>query len=239
MEHFYQEVIAEIDALIEKQNHREASELLKQELSMPYIPQDVEAALREREALLKGEASQRLIHFDGDALEAMLLGERTQAMIAVDYLKTCNIRMYLELIQDVMPALRDRQIIAALIEALMQQNISEELHCDYEGMEVAFLPCFIDDPFDNDGVEAAASYLSTWFEHDNAAFHQMCMQTLMLESFLRLPFTIEEDEAEVLAAAIAGYVFEAFGQKDEYFAFLKQKNLARFDGYELLLRKHG
>lgn len=66
----------------------------------------------------------------------------------------------------------------------------------------------------------------------------MCVETLVQEAYLRLPFNIEEDEALALATAIAQYVFLANEEKAAWERFCEEKGLARMDGYELLLRKH-
>lgn len=239
MESFYQEMLNEIETLIQSQNIQEAIKKIEFELSMPYVPSDVEVILQQNLQELKAPTMTKKLTFDDEAIEAMLKGNEKEALIAIDYLREVNIHRYLDMIQEVFQLQTSRIVIVSLIDALMKQNITREFQCEMDGFELSFMPCFIEDPFNNDGVDAAKAFLSTWFEHDNASFYQMCIQSLMLESYLRLPFAIEEDEAEALALAICAYVYEAFGQKDEYFAFLNEKKLARIDGFELLLREHG
>lgn len=238
MESFYKEMIAELDELISSERYQEAMKKIELELSMPYVPYEVEEALKERLSEFKDTQAKKL-SFDDETLEMMLKGNEKDALIAIDYLREINIYRYLDLIQEVFDTQSSHVVKVSLIDTLMKQNVTQEFQCEIEGMQLAFMPCFIEDPFNNDGVDCVKSYLSTWFEHDNASFYQMCIQSLMLESYLRLPFTIEEDEAEALALAICAYVYEAFGQKEDYFAFLNEKKLARLDGFELLLRKHG
>lgn len=239
MESFYQEMLAEIDALMMSKQFQEAKQKIEMELSMPYIPSDVEHQLKQKQQELNADAKVKTLSFDDETLEKMLKGNEEEALIAIDYLQQMNLHRYVDMIQDVFAVQTSRLVVVSLMLALMKQNITQEFHCDIDGLQISFMPCYIEDPFHNDGVDMVLQYLSTWFEHDNASFYQMCVQSLMLESFLRLPFVIEEDEAQEYALAISAYVFEAFGQKDDYFAFLQQKKLARFDGFELLLRKHG
>ena len=66
----------------------------------------------------------------------------------------------------------------------------------------------------------------------------MCVESLIKEAYLRLPFTIEEDEAFDLAVDIACYVFKANEDKEGLMMFLNEKGLAQSYGYELLLSKH-
>lgn len=238
MESFYQEMIAEIDELLSSKRTQEALQKIELELSMPYVPMDVEAMLKQRLSNLTNEQVKTL-SFDDETLEKMLKGNEKDALIAVDYLKEINIYRHLDMIQDVFHTQASRIVIVSLIDALMKQNVTQEFQCEIDGLSITFMPCFIEDPFNNEGVDSVIQYLSAWFEHDNASFYHMCIQSLLLESYLRLPFTIEEDEAEAIALAICAYVYEAFGQKEEYFTFLNEKKLARLDGFELLLRKHG
>ena len=238
MESFYKEMIAEIDTFIQSNRYQEAIKKIEDELSLPYIPLEVEKALRERLENISVEDDIKPIYFDDETLEKMLKGNEQDAMIAIDYLNQMNIQKNLDLIQDVFNIQKSRVIVVSLIDALRKQNVTREFQCEIDGLEISFMPCFVEDPFYNDGVDIAQSLLSTWFEHDNASFYHMCIESLLLESYLHLPFTIEEDEAEALALAICKYVFEAFGQKEEYFMFLEQKKLASLDGFELLLKEH-
>ena len=47
MESFYQEMLNEIETLIQSQNIQEAIKKIEFELSMPYVPSDVEVILQQ------------------------------------------------------------------------------------------------------------------------------------------------------------------------------------------------
>lgn len=53
MENYYNEIIEEIKNAIKKGEIEEADYLLKKELSMPYIPQDVETELYKLKKILR------------------------------------------------------------------------------------------------------------------------------------------------------------------------------------------
>ena len=64
------------------------------------------------------------------------------------------------------------------------------------------------------------------------------MESLVKEAYLKLPFNVEEDEALALAVAIVCYVFIASENREGMDAFLQDKNLKQYAGYELLLNRH-
>jgi len=109
---------------------------------------------------------------------------------------------------------------------------------DIDGLEVTFSPCSLDAPMESEGALEAVNYLKDWFENDNPTFTMMCVETLVKEAYLRLPFNIEEDEALPLAAAVTAYVFHAYEEHEAWMLFEEEKGLAQYRGYELLLRKH-
>ena len=53
MESFYQEMLNEIETLIQSQNIQEAIKKIEFELSMPYVPSDVEVILQQNLQELK------------------------------------------------------------------------------------------------------------------------------------------------------------------------------------------
>ena len=185
MESFYQEMIAELDAMITSNQIQEAIKKIELELSMPYIPYDVELMLQQRLQDIRPESKNKTLAFDDDTIEMMLKGSEKDALIAIDYLKEINIHRHLEMIQEVFYCQKSRLVIVSLIDALMRQNITHEFQCEIDGLELSFMPCYVEDPFNNDGIDKARDYLSSWFEHDNASFYHMCMQSLMLVAYLR------------------------------------------------------
>lgn len=240
MDNYYEEVLKEIEALMEKEAYEDAFGLCKYELTMPYIPKDVEEVLIDNynqcRSMMQSEKSGKVI--DEDDLESLLKGSFDQQLLAVEQLKKSNIRNHLQLIEDYLKNHPHYLIRSFLVEALMEQNVTDEITMDYNGLEVVFTPCYIEPAMECDGAIAAVETLREWFENENPSFLMMCVDVLVKEVYLKLPFNVEEDESEALALAVCRYVFEANGEKDAFDAFIIEKGLAQTGGYELLLKEH-
>jgi hypothetical protein len=124
MESFYQEMLNEIETLIQSQNIQEAIKKIEFELSMPYVPSDVEAILQQHLQELKAPTMTKKLTFDDEAIEAMLKGNEKEALIAIDYLREVNIHRYLDMIQEVFQLQTSRIVIVSLIDALMKQMLA-------------------------------------------------------------------------------------------------------------------
>lgn len=240
MDQYYEEVIKEIKALIEQKAYEDAFALCKYELTMPYIPKDAETAFIDAYNLCRSHMneakSEKVIHEED--FERLLQGSFDQQILAVEQLKKSNIRNHLEIVEEYLKGNPHYFVRSLLIEALMEQNITDEITMNYDGLEVVFTPCYIEPVMESDGVVETISYLREWFENDNPSFLMLCIDSLVKEAYLKLPFNIEEEESLDLALAVCQYVFEASGEKDAFEAFIVEKGLAQTGGYELLLKEH-
>lgn len=240
MNEIYQEILAEIDQLIELGKWQEAYMKILHELSMPYIPSEVEAYLLELKKSY--EASENLKKqgrlLSEEELFDYLKGDLAHQMMAVAQLCERNLRNYLDVIQEVLSSKPHILLQAVIIEALINQQIHESMTIEQDGLQITFEPCTIEEPLKSDGALASIALLQTWFENENPSFLAMCIDCLVKECYLRLPINVEEDESEALSLAIATYVFQANGAEDELNCFIRQKGLAQIGGFELLLNKH-
>ena len=240
MDSYYDDILKKIKDLMDEGKYAEANKLLEEELAMPYIPFNVEEELiqcyNECRSELRAHTQKA---YSEDDIEAMLAGELDEQFLAIEQLKKSNIRNYVDVIQNFLSQKNVHTLVRSLlIEAMMDQNITDEFTCEINGLEVCFSPCAIDSVMESEGVNKAVMYLRKWFENDNPTFAMMCVESLIKEAYLRLPFTIEEDEGEALAAAIVHYVFVAHEEYEAWQSFCKEKNLAQYNGYELLLNTY-
>lgn len=241
MDTYYEEIIKEVKKLMEAKNYQEAYAVLEDELSMPYIPKDSEniliALYNECRSELQLNKVER--NYDDEDIEMLLQGNLEAQFMAVELLKKSNLRLHLSEIQAYLCDRPHILVRALLIEAMMEQNIAEEVHMVYEDMEITCLPCYIEAPMKAKGAQLAADTLCTWFENEDPSFLTMCMESLIKEMYLRLPFNLDEDEAVPMAMAVVSYVYRARDDAAAYQTFLEEKNLAQWSGFELLLNKHG
>lgn len=237
---YYQEILSKCDALLVENKVQEAYDLLEEELRMPYIPKDSEekiiALYNECRQQLEMQKPQKT--YTEEDLEDLLSGTLDEQFAAVEVLKSSNIRRHLPVIEHYFCGNPHYLVRSLLVEALIDQQVHGELKMDYEGMEITFDPGFVEMPMESDGALQAVAWIREWFENDNPSFAMMCVETLVKEAYLKLPFNIDEDESQLIALAAVKYVFYAYGEQPAFEKFLAEKALAQSSGYELLLNKH-
>lgn len=240
MDSYYEDVLKKAEDHIAEEDVQSAFHILEEELSMPYIPKPYEERLIELYNQCRAQLRERQTfrRFDETEIETLLEGSLDEQFLAIEQLKKSNIRNHIEEIRSYLLKKPQPVVRSCLIEAMIEQNISEELTTEIDGLEVTFVPCFVELPSESEGVEKAVANLREWFESDDPTFTMMCVESLLKEAYLRMPFSIEEEEAFDLAVDIACYVFKANGDKEGLLAFLHEKGLAQSYGYELLLSKH-
>lgn len=240
MDSYYEDILKKVENLKQNQEYETCFKILEEELSMPYIPKEYEDRLvadyNECRSMVRQDRTQKV--YDEDDIAALLNGSLDEAFLAIEQLKKSNIRNHLTEIQDYLNNDPHYLVRSFLMEAMMEQNITDEITTVMDGLEVTFTPCYIEPPMESDGVAKAIELLRDWFENDDPTFLMMCVESLVREAYLKLPFNIEEDEALDLAVAIACYVFIASDNREQMKQFLDEKSLSQHLGYELLLDKH-
>lgn len=240
MDSYYEDILKKAENLKQNQEYEACLKILEEELSMPYIPKEYEDRLvanyNECRSVVMQDRKQRV--YDEDDIAILLKGSLDEAFLAIEQLKKSNIRNHLTEIQEYLKEAPHYLVRSFLMEAMMEQNITDEITVDIDGLEVRFTPCYIEPPMESDGVVAAISFLRDWFENEDPTFLMMCVESLVREAYLKLPFNVEEDEALDLAVAITCYVFHAQENREGMIAFLKDHALEQHQNYELLLNKH-
>lgn len=241
MEYYYEDILKQLHKLMAEHKEQEAYAILEQELSMPYIPKDVEPELirlyNDCRSTLRRDKHQR--SYDEEDVEALLNGSLEEQFMAVELLKKSNIRNHLDQIEAYLCSTPHLLVSSYLIDALMEQKIADEIHMKYNEMDISFLPCYIEAPMRSKGAIIAANALCEWFEDEDPTFLKLCIESLIQECYLHLPFNIDEDEGIPLALSVVCYVMRANGAQKEIDEFLSDKNLEDEKGFVLLLNKHG
>lgn len=239
MDTYYDDIIKNVEKLLKESSFQDAYKLLEEELSMPYIPQNIEDKLVDMYHKCRNELQLNTIKaYSEEDVDTLLCGNLEEQFLAIEQLKKSNIRNHFEAIQICLSSNVNAFVRAMLIEAMMEQNITDEFITNVEGLEVTFSPCAIEPPMEAEGVNEAIHYLREWFENDNPTFTMMCVETLVKEAYMRLPFNIDEEEGKAIASGIARYVFYAHEEYDAWDVFCSEKKLAQYEGYELLLSTH-
>lgn len=240
MSSYYDTILKRVESEMEKGDFAEAMKLLEEELSMPYIPKEDEERIITKYNLCRSElrAQEKPRRSAVEDIGDLLRGSIDEQFQAVEQLRKSNIRNYADEVREALHAVRSDWVKAFLIEALIEQSVSEEFTVEREGLEYRFVPCALTLPSQSDGVHQAVKQLREWFEHEDPSFLALCVETLMQEAYLRLPEDIDESESLMLAAAVAEHVFLAAQREDDLDCFLQEHALPPDADCELLLNRH-
>lgn len=233
MSDYYRECYQTIKELIQNNELEKAHQLIEEELRMPYVPQEFESKL----LALDSETRQAIVNKTLSALEIAdyLLQDETHQLIAVKALSEQNIRKYVDLIQEAFDHAKSKLVTISLMEVCIQQQLNEEFRIEKDGMEIYFVPSVCVLPLESEGVEKCIHLLQNWLENENPSLCEMCCQCVIKESYLRLPFEIEEEESEDMAVAIVSYVSKLMGIENQMQQLLSEKSTSQKDSFELLL----
>ncbi|TDW14777.1 uncharacterized protein DUF3196 [Breznakia blatticola] len=237
---YYDRLLEDVKALIKDEKFIEARQLLDVELNMPYVPlqyeQEYQSLFTYCNQQLAGNAKSKT--YDQEDIEALLFGSVDQASVACEILATSNVRQHLEMIEKYLSDKPNVLIRTLLIEILIDQNIHEEIKLDYDGLHVEFIAAYVEPIAERESTEVMVKILSDDFENDNPTFYKMCIDCLVKELYFRLPFSVVEEESRYLTTAITAYVYESLGDKDQFDAYIKEKDLAKYVGYDLKLKEY-
>ena len=240
MDNYYHAFINDIKVLMEAGNYKDAVTKLEEEFSMPYIPKEYEeqmiALYNECRHEIQGKQETR--KYSEEDIDILLKGSIDEACQAVEILKGSNIRRHLETIESYLKKEPHFLIRTLLVEALVEQDIKDEIQMDYDGLEVCFTPTFVELPSQQEELKKAVEIVRSFFENDNPSFLIMCVESMMKEMYFKLPFSLGEDEVDPFLYAILSYVYKANGDEEGFEAFIHEKNLANSSGYDLLLYKY-
>ncbi|MDD6467088.1 MAG: hypothetical protein PUF50_02790 [Erysipelotrichaceae bacterium] len=184
---------------------------------------------------LKKETQKRLFLTE-EEVDEYLQGDPEQQFLAVHFLKQFNLRDHLDQIQKyLMLDKRDPFSVSELVEACIEQQIMEELTMTREGMEITFIPHYLEMPKDQDGFQVAKAQLNRWFEQNEPDFAHMCQEVLLMEARLQLPLMWEEADGFLVALSVARYVYRAWGRMDEWEDLLENEHLQGAKLFDLMV----
>lgn len=230
---YYDECFQKIEQLIQDEKYQEAIRLISEELSMPYVPMDVENKLREYLVQCPKPSAHR--DLSDEEIEEWLFLDETHQLLAVQSLSKRNIRSFMDLVKDVFMNTTSDLVRIALLEQCILQQVQDECQMRVHGLDFTFIPAYLELPHESDGVIKAGEYLEEWLINENPSLLDICHQSLIKEAYLRLPLSVDEDESLELAVSILRYISQLMGCENEVNALLFEKNVAQIGQLELLL----
>ncbi len=237
---YYDRLLNDAKALIKDEKFTEAKQLLEVELKMPYVPLQYEETYQELFRYCNQQLASELKtkKYDYEDIEALLFGSVDQASMACEILASSNVRQHLELVERYLSDNPNVLIRTLLIEILIDQNIHEEIKLNYDGLRVEFIAAYVEPVAERESTEIMVNMLSDAFANDNPTFYKMCIDSLVKELYFRLPFSVEEEETTYLVTAIVAYVYESLGDEAHFDAYISEKDLAKYVGYDLKLKEY-
>lgn len=218
---YYDEILHEIEETLQKADFDKAHRLILNELEMPYIPIEIEKQLNTLLLEVRSHRTGKSGAMNLDEIEQGLKGDFKEQLKAIEALNHCNIRDFTEEIQAYLNTHPHPNFQALIVDTLIDQQLMQEFTMDHYGVEITFIPRYVEKAEDTDGFCTAAALLKQWFENEDPTFLQLCMQVLIQETFLMLPMAYEQDEGQMLALTIVNWVSQSM---DEGNTFEKLKN---------------
>lgn len=201
MDNWYEEIITEIRQLIEQKQYEQASALVTKELSMPYIPSDIEKQLQQLQKDIRyGKSENRVVQESSlDQILMDLYGDASRQLAAVNALMGRNLRQLTDEIQAYFNSDPFPQAQALLINAIASQQIEEEFTVIKDGLEYTFDgDCVV--PVDQcEGFVTARQYMQEWLGNKYPSVYELAMKVLVSAIYMNLPLTYEKEEGRDLA----------------------------------------
>ena len=224
----YEAVIDHLRHLIDDQHYDEALKILDEELSMPYIPSEIEPVLRQLKAhvLAKRPQVPRASVLTPSQIVAYLNLDEEHQLAAIVALSALNLRAQVPLIREAFEVLSTRALKSLLIRVCLDQALTEEFEMVDDGITYTFIPAALTAPEHSDGYQNAKALLIDWLSSDNPSLLNLVLQQLDHEALIKLPESYDADEAIDLALQVLYPIYVQLVDESQWRQFLTEKGLA-------------
>ena len=199
---YYDEILKEIEDSLNQGDLEQAQYLLKRELSMPYIPPEVEEKLHGLARTLQGKRRDQESDRDHSrpSLEQLLKGLHgtpENQLAAAGELADANLREAVVPLQQYLSASPAPMAAALVIDALAQQEIQEEFVYRKGDVEYTFYGDSVTPVASSAGLRKGLSLLQKELLNQ-PSLYQMAKSLMIQKAYLYLPLSYEEEESEEL-----------------------------------------
>ncbi|WP_027063164.1 DUF3196 family protein [Mesoplasma seiffertii] len=215
---FYEEIIIEITELIDKKDYDQAMSIINQELSMPYVPAEVELKLLQlkkqiidlSDDLIKRSGAQT---FSIEDIQAMLNNDKDTIAqtIAINNIEKINIRLILE---DIKKYLLNPQVVAQnktfLLLALLKQDFNMDLQVFKNGEYFTINPASLSIEKIDQEIQTITNIVDQSLGQENPSLAEIATTALFLYFFNSFP-KVELEQPYEAAAAIIYLAYEMSG----------------------------
>lgn len=199
---YYDEILKEIEDSLNQGDLEQARYLLKRELSMPYIPPEVEEKLHSLARTLQGKKRDQESDRDHSrpSLEHLLKGLHgtpENQLAAAGELADANLREAVVPLQQYLSSSPTPMAAALVIDALAQQEIQEEFIYRKGDVEYTFYGDSVTPVASSAGLRKGLSLLQKELLNQ-PSLYQMAKSLMIQKAYLYLPLSYEEEESEEL-----------------------------------------
>lgn len=207
MTNYYDEIITKIEKLIDEQDYQQAFAVITNELSMPYIPSDIEAKLVFFLNEIKGNNQSGRV-FNIEMLDDYLFSEDINKISrAINYLADSNIRNHLDSVREFLLSDKPNGLKCMLVDILAEQNITEELVMLKDDLYYEFTPSYIIRPCESEVFVLCKQFIETELI-GYPTYIKMAITVLINQLFSYLPLNYDVNEVNVLALSIIYHVLK-------------------------------
>ncbi|MDD6258611.1 MAG: DUF3196 domain-containing protein [Erysipelotrichaceae bacterium] len=208
MASYYDEILEEIQDLMDENKNEEAMQIVKKELSMPYIPSDVEPQLKKlkRELDYRCSLDRQRTEVSSDALLEKLYGKEAEQLSAAAALSSRNLREFLPEIQNWLEDNPFPEAAALMIEAIAEQDIKDDFTLRTNDVEYDFYGDSVTPVAESEGFLEADKLLYDWLGMKHPDLYEMARTLLIHEVYMFLPLSYEKEEAVHLALDVCEQV---------------------------------
>ena len=230
---YYDEVLNEIRCSIAEGNREEAAFLLKRELSMPYIPSEIEEQLHALQKDLRYQSAEQKEkgELSTEALLRRLKGKPESQLRAVSALCDRNLRSVTEELRDWLSKDPQPEAASLLIDALAEQEVGEEFTLVRNGIEYSFYGDAVTPVAGSGGFREALRLIGSWLSKD-PSLAEMARSLLVQRCYLALPLSYEAEEGAELAKSCISEVLNSMGlenrqaELEQYYENEKHRKLS-------------
>lgn len=209
-ETYYDVCAMQIAILTELQEYDEAIEILVEELSMPYIPNNYEMMFNHAydEVLLAKQENRDFSKskvFTNEDLENVLMRSDVHidlVYMAIEQLQETNIRMFLPMVRSFLQSDQPDLAKSLLVEILIEQGVDDDLIIIKNNIEYPLNPSLETNILLQDIAVYLEENLYFKVENDNPSLSELCREFATYYLYTIYPKYVDESEFPIIAASI-------------------------------------
>lgn len=212
---FYDIMIIYLHSLVNTNQKEKALKLVKEELSMPYIPMDFEDKFIEiykEVAYVEREAKE--YNLSRDKIEEIMCCEEDKNLIILAIVELCKLN-----IRDFFPCIREffkREVKniykVMLIDAMRGQGVNDEFVLVNKGIENNVIPLYSENVLESKAYIYIRKILEDKIGNKEVSISSNVLENLMLYLSDVYPSSLDESEYDNIACALHYYVSKMYDE---------------------------